>query len=61
MLVPLIDDDLTLTVFAPEGVARRWPGDPQDWAARACAIAGRALTQDEWQHHLAGRDYDPAC
>jgi WD40 repeat protein len=61
MLVPLLDDDLTLTVFAPEGVARRWPGDPQDWAARACATAGRALTQDEWQHHLAGRDYDPAC
>jgi hypothetical protein len=31
------------------------------WAARACALAGRALTRDEWARYLPDRPYEPAC
>ena len=38
-----------------------WDIDPDLWAAKACAIAGRSLTEQEWKHYLPGRPYDPAC
>ena len=31
------------------------------WAARACALAGRTLTSDEWARYLPDRPYEPAC
>jgi WD40 repeat protein len=38
-----------------------WDVDPASWAERACDIAGRTLTQQEWDEFLPGRPYEPAC
>ena len=35
--------------------------DPAAWAQRACDVAGRTLTQSEWNRFLPGLPYDPAC
>jgi WD40 repeat protein/DNA-binding SARP family transcriptional activator len=34
---------------------------PQSWARRACEVAGRTLTQAEWNDVLPERKYAPAC
>ena len=38
-----------------------WDVDPASWAERACALANRTLTRDEWETFLPGRPYEPAC
>jgi WD40 repeat protein len=38
-----------------------WDIDPESWARRACALANRSLTRDEWETFLPGRPYEPAC
>jgi hypothetical protein len=38
-----------------------WDVDPASWARRACEIANRALTPEEWDEFLPGRPYEPAC
>jgi WD40 repeat protein len=38
-----------------------WDIDPESWARRACALANRTLTREEWEEFLPGRPYDPAC
>jgi WD40 repeat protein len=38
-----------------------WDVDPGSWARRACALANRTLTRDEWEKFLPGRPYAPAC
>jgi WD40 repeat protein len=38
-----------------------WDIDPDSWARRACALANRTLTQEEWREFLPGRPYEPAC
>lgn len=43
------------------GTAFEWSTSVTDWAARACAVAGRTLTQAEWAQYLPGRPYKPAC
>ena len=60
-MVPVLADDLSLTVFSATGTARRWPGSVREWADRACRLAGRSLSRDEWTVHLGDRPYDPAC
>jgi WD40 repeat protein len=35
--------------------------DPARWAALACTLAGRSMTQAEWARYLPGRPYAPAC
>ncbi len=44
-----------------DGKAFDWPIATTDWAATACAVAGRTLTQAEWDQYLPGRPYEPAC
>jgi hypothetical protein len=60
-MVPVLAEDLSLTVFSATGTARRWPGSVREWAGRACRLAGRSLSRDEWTVHLGDRPYDPAC
>lgn len=43
------------------GVARTVSLDPADWVARACALAGRQLTEDEWAVIHPGREWRPTC
>jgi WD40 repeat protein len=38
-----------------------WDIDPESWARRACALANRTLTHEEWDTFLPGRPYQPAC
>ena len=38
-----------------------WDVRPASWARRACAVAGRPLTRQEWNDVLPGRKYQPAC
>jgi WD40 repeat protein len=35
--------------------------DPQVWPERACAVAGRNLTRDEWSRYLPGEAYRGTC
>ena len=43
------------------GLVFDWQIGTADWASNACAVAGRTLTQDEWDQYLPGRPYQPAC
>jgi WD40 repeat protein/tRNA A-37 threonylcarbamoyl transferase component Bud32 len=38
-----------------------WDVDPESWERRACALANRTLTREEWEEFLPGRPYEPAC
>jgi WD40 repeat protein len=38
-----------------------WDIDPESWKRRACALANRTLTREEWEEFLPGRSYEPAC
>ena len=42
---------LTTVIWGPRIV---WDVDPESWAQRACAIANRTLTQEEWDEFLPG-------
>ena len=35
--------------------------DPAAWMERACQVAGRVLTEQEWRNLLGARPYAPAC
>jgi WD40 repeat protein len=45
---------------AVDGIVTHWTFDPADWVARACEVAGRNLTKDEWDLYLGG-DYRATC
>jgi WD40 repeat protein len=49
-----------VAVYA-NGAGLVWDTDPELWKQRACAVAGRTLTREEWQELLPGRSYRPAC
>jgi WD40 repeat protein len=51
----------TLATGFQDGTVLLWDVDPASWRARACAVAGRRLTQQEWQEFLPGRPYQPSC
>jgi WD40 repeat protein/predicted Ser/Thr protein kinase len=51
----------SLVVVYGTGDGIAWDVDPAVWRDRACAIAGRSLSETEWQEFLAGRPYEPAC
>jgi WD40 repeat protein len=38
-----------------------WDLDVDGWAGRACARAGRALSEEEWAVYSDGRPYEPSC
>jgi alkanesulfonate monooxygenase SsuD/methylene tetrahydromethanopterin reductase-like flavin-dependent oxidoreductase (luciferase family) len=43
------------------GQAFDWTVNPDDWARQACAVAGRSLTQAEWDQYLPTTSFDPSC
>ncbi|MDY0908800.1 BTAD domain-containing putative transcriptional regulator [Microbacterium sp. CFBP9034] len=59
LLVPR--DDRTLVFNDSEGRRVGIAADPEIWRDRACAIAGRSLTEAEWQELFNDRPYKPAC
>jgi WD40 repeat protein len=54
-------DGRQLLMTSVDGQGAVWDFDPDSWKQRACAIAGRTLTQEEWDQFLPGRPYEPAC
>jgi WD40 repeat protein len=54
-------DGRRLLMTAGNGDGAVWDIDPASWVRRACAIANRTLTRQEWHEFLPGRGYAPAC
>jgi WD40 repeat protein len=50
-----------LAAVYDDGNALLWDVRPSSWLARACSVAGRTLTRNEWENALPGREYAPAC
>jgi WD40 repeat protein len=53
------DDELV--TWDGVGAALRWRVDVGAWAETACILAGRQVTEDEWDQYLPGEPYDPGC
>jgi WD40 repeat protein len=60
-MIDLSPDGRRLLETHGNGQGAVWDVDPESWAQRACAIAGRTLTPEEWDEFLPGRPYEPAC
>ena len=55
-------DGKLLAVAGVETLAMLWDVDPAVWRRRACAIAGRNLSREEWGLYLpAGKHYRATC
>jgi WD40 repeat protein len=55
-------DGKLLALPGIETRAMLWDVDPAVWRRRACAIAGRNLSREEWQLYLpSGTPYRPTC
>ncbi len=59
--IDLSPDGRELLMTAADGRGALWDVDPSSWARRACALANRTLTPEEWEEFLPGRPYEPAC
>jgi WD40 repeat protein len=61
-VIPLFTPDGSALIAAyASGRAYRWDIRTASLIRQACRVAGRRLTQAEWEEFLPGRDYDPAC
>jgi WD40 repeat protein len=54
-------DGQFLVAHYPGGIGFTMPASIDAWKLRACEIAGRTLTRDEWRIDVPGRPYAPAC
>jgi WD40 repeat protein len=57
----LTPDGRNVVVVSDTGAGWVWDVDPSHWLARACEIAGRSLTPQEWQQFLPDRPYHATC
>jgi WD40 repeat protein len=48
-------------ILSRSGEGWVWDVDPASWQTRACEVAGRTLTPQEWSSLLPERPYEPAC
>ena len=60
-MVDLSSDGRRLLLTLANGEGAVFDVDPKSWARRACALASRTLTREEWERFLPGRPYEPAC
>jgi WD40 repeat protein/tRNA A-37 threonylcarbamoyl transferase component Bud32 len=60
-VMDLSSDGRRLLMTSADGHGAVWDVDPKSWARRACALARRTLTREEWDRFLPGRRYDPSC
>lgn len=54
-------DERTVTLELSDRTTQVVIAEPAAWQERACVIAGRVLTEQEWGRLLGARPYDPAC
>ncbi|MGZ5348517.1 MAG: WD40 repeat domain-containing protein, partial [Solirubrobacterales bacterium] len=59
--IDLSPDGRRLLETHGNGQGAVWDVDPESWARRACSLANRTLTPEEWEEFLPGRQYEPAC
>ena len=59
--IDLSPDGRRLLLTHADGRGAIWDVDPESWARRACRLANRTLTVEEWEAFLPGRTYEPAC
>jgi WD40 repeat protein len=57
--VALSPEGKTLAAVGAEPDLYLWNLDVESWVGRAFEVAGRTLTEDEWQHYLPGEPYQP--
>ena len=50
-----------LVTLYEDGTGLVWDVDPDHWKQRACSVAGRSLTREDWEELLPERGYQPAC
>jgi WD40 repeat protein len=55
------DDGRTIVAADERGGIWSIPSDPDEWQRRACEIAGRNLTREEWTELLPDRPYHKTC
>jgi len=61
VMVDFSPDGRHLLQTHSNGTGAVWDVDPASWARRACDLANRTLTHEEWEKFLPGRPYEPAC
>ncbi len=54
-------DGSRLVTIYDDGRGAVWPITPAAWAARACQVAGRNFTREEWSRFVGGRSYSRVC
>ena len=54
------DGNHLLAVYG-DGTAILWDVNPAAWEARACTVAGRSLSQNEWSDLLPNQPYQQLC
>jgi WD40 repeat protein/tRNA A-37 threonylcarbamoyl transferase component Bud32 len=60
-MIDLSADGRHLLETHGNGQGAVWDVDPESWERRACDLANRTLTREEWEEFLPGRPYEPAC
>jgi WD40 repeat protein len=60
-MLDLSPDGSRLLMTLGNGQGAVWDIDPHSWAQRACDLANRTLTREEWERFLPDRPYEPAC
>src|SRR5208282_2948153 len=55
------NDSKLLGVSGPDGTVLIWNLDEKSWTSQACAIAGRDLTQAEWDQYVPGEKRRETC
>jgi WD40 repeat protein len=60
-LLAFAPDGKSLTATDEDGNLILWDVDPTSWQERACRIANRNLTKEEWQRYLGDEPYHLTC
>jgi WD40 repeat protein/tRNA A-37 threonylcarbamoyl transferase component Bud32 len=60
-MIDLSADGRQMLEVHGNGKGALWDVDPESWKRRACDLANRTLTREEWEEILPGRSYEPAC
>jgi WD40 repeat protein/serine/threonine protein kinase len=60
-MIDLSPDGRHLLETHGNGQGAVWDIDPESWERRACDLANRTLTREEWEEFLPGRPYESAC
>jgi len=54
-------DSLSLASGSQAGTVTLWDLDVEQWKVRACELAGRNLTQSEWEKYFPEQEYALTC